>query len=72
MVATGFERHRGIFTAFGANHGMHLALALAISTIALATSCLTAGSASLRLVGETLLSVKRLLVCTESERLSTF
>jgi len=50
---------------------MHLALALAKSTIALAAPCLTAGSASLRLVGETLLRVKRLLVCTEGERLST-
>ena len=70
-VATGLERNRGILAAFCADHGMHLTLALAVATIALAASCLTAGITALWLVGETLCIVERLIVCAEGKRLTT-
>ncbi len=66
-IATGLERDGGVFAAFGADYGMHLTLALAVTTIALITSCLTARVAALRLVGETLRGVERLIIRAEGE-----
>ncbi len=68
-VAPGLERNRGILAAFCADHGMHLTRALAVATIALAASRLTARIAALGLVGETLHRVERLIVCAEGKRL---
>ena len=70
-VATWLERNRGILAAFCADHGMHLTRALAVATIALAASCLTARITALWLVGETLHRMERLIVRAEGKRLPT-
>jgi len=68
-IATGLERDRGILAAFGADHGIHLTWALAVSTTAFVAACLTAGGATLGLVGETFRRVIRLIIRAEGEGL---
>ena len=70
-IATGLERDGGVFAAFGTYHGMHLTRALAVATIALAASRLTARIAALGLVGETLRRMIRLIISAEGEGLPT-
>ena len=66
-IVVGLEGNLALLTALCANSGEHLASA------SLATACLTSGAAiaaSLRLVGEALLSVEFLLASRENELLS--
>ena len=71
-VASGLERHRGVPAAFCANYRVHLTSATAESVaVALGALGLAAVRAAFRLVGVAFLSVVRLIVRGERERLAT-